>query len=366
MPMRARLDFFEFPYTPTAKWIRYRFDNALDISSTTIYTPLQQTLLPQPSDGVYCPELHMPSMAQSSNLVILLLLLSLYTSSAQLSTSFYSSSCPNVFSTVKSVVQSAIASEKRMGASFSGCDGSLLLDDTSNFTGEKNAIPNKNSARGFEVIDKVKAAVEKACPGVVSCADIIAIVARDSVVTLGGPNWSVKLGRRDSRTASQSAANNNIPPATSSLSNIISKFSAQGLSAKEMVALVGAHTIGQARCTNFRARIYNENNIDSSFAQMRKTNCPRSSGDNNLAPLDLQTPTAFDNNYYKNLVSLKGLLHSDQQFFSNGSTDSQVWAYASNPSAFSYDFVAAMIKMGDISPLTGSSGEIRKNCRKTN
>lgn len=63
-----------------------------------------------------------------------------------------------------------------------GCDGSVLLDDTSSFTGEKNAAPNRNSARGFEVIDNIKSAVEKACPGVVSCADVLAIAARDSTV----------------------------------------------------------------------------------------------------------------------------------------------------------------------------------------
>ncbi|XP_028548182.1 peroxidase 4 isoform X2 [Dendrobium catenatum] len=247
-----------------------------------------------------------------------------------------------------------------------GCDGSLLLDDTPNFTGEKNAVPNNQSVRGFDVIDKIKAAVEKACPGVVSCADILAITARDSVVILGGPNWNVKLGRRDARTASLSAANTNIPPPTSNLSKLISSFSAQGLSAKHMVALSGAHTIGQARCTIFRARIYNDSNIDSSFDQLRKSNCPQSSGDANLAPLDLQTPTSFDNNYYKNLLSLKGLLHSDQQLFNKGSTDSQVRKYANKPNKFNSDFVAAIIKMGDISPLTGSKGEIRKNCRKIN
>ncbi|XP_020251120.1 peroxidase 4-like [Asparagus officinalis] len=299
-------------------------------------------------------------------------------SSAQLTPNFYSSSCPKLFPTIKSVVQSAISSEKRMGASLlrlffhdcfvNGCDGSLLLDDTSSFTGEKNANPNKGSVRGFDVIDKIKTAVEQACPGVVSCADILAVTARDSVVLLGGPTWNVKLGRRDSRTASQSGANNNIPPPTSSLSNLISKFSAQGLSAKEMVALVGAHTIGQARCTNFRAHVYNDTDIDATFAKTRQSNCPSTSGsgDNNLAPLDLQTPVAFDNNYFKNLVSKKGLLHSDQQVFSGGSTNSQVSTYSTSPSTWSSDFVAAMIKMGDISPLTGKSGEIRKNCRKTN
>ncbi|GFP80541.1 peroxidase 4 [Phtheirospermum japonicum] len=251
-----------------------------------------------------------------------------------------------------------------------GCDGSILLDDTSNFTGEKNARPNVNSLRGYNVVDDIKSKVEVVCPGVVSCADILAIAARDSIVHLGGPKWDVKVGRRDSKTGSLSAANSGVIPApSSSLDNLINRFQAVGLSTKDMVVLSGAHTLGQARCTVFRNRIYNEtNNIDTSFAKTRQGTCPitAGSGDNNLAPLDLKTPKIFDNTYFKNLIDNKGLLHSDQVLYNGGSTNTLVESYSKNAKAFGNDFVAAMIRMGDISPLTGSKGEIRKNCRKPN
>lgn len=133
------------------------------------------------------------------------------------------------------------------------------------------------------------------------------------------------------------------------------------------MCITGSHTIGQARCVTFRTRIYNETNIDTSFAASLKTRCPSSGSDNSLSPLDLQTSTKFDNNYYKNLMSNKGLLHSDQVLFVNGgSTNTQVRSYNSNPSAFAKDFAKAMVKMSKISPLTGTQGEIRVNCRRAN
>lgn len=70
--------------------------------------------------------------------------------------------------------------------------------------------------------------------------------------------------------------------------------------------------------------------------------------------------------YYKNLLNNKGLLHSDQELFNGGSTNAQVTAYSSNPTSFATDFANAMVKMSKLSPLTGTQGEIRVNCRKTN
>ncbi|KAH7542103.1 hypothetical protein FEM48_Zijuj02G0037700 [Ziziphus jujuba var. spinosa] len=307
-------------------------------------------------------------------------------SAVHLSIRYYNNSCPKLLSMVKDKVDSQLENKERIGASLlrlffhdcfvNGCDGSILLDDSANFTGEKNAIPNRNSVRGFHVIDAVKSAVEDVCPGIVSCADILAIVARDSVVFLGGPSWRVKLGRRDSRAASQAAANENLPSPTSNLTELISIFRKFGFTTREMVALSGAHTIGKARCTNFRGRLYNDLDIDDVFAKERRSKCPelQGSGDDNLAPLDIQTTIAFDNSYYINIFMKMGLLHSDQQLFqlqNNGtgggvSTDSMVVEYMKSQSSFFSDFAKAMVKMGDLYPLTGSSGEIRKNCRVIN
>lgn len=298
--------------------------------------------------------------------------------SGQLSANFYATSCPNVSSIISTAINSAVSSERRMGASLlrlhfhdcfvQGCDASVLLNDNATFTGEQTAGPNNNSLRGFNVINTIKTQLESACPRTVSCSDILATAARDSVVALGGPSWNVVFGRRDSTTASLSGANSMIPAPTLNLSRLITVFSNKGFTTNEMVALSGGHTIGQARCTVFRTRIYNEANINTTFATSLRGNCPQSGpqGDNNLAPLDTTSPTSFDNAYFTNLLTQRGLLHSDQELFNGGSTDAQVRTYSSNSATFRTDFANAMVKMGNLSPLTGSNGEIRNNCGRTN
>jgi peroxidase len=202
--------------------------------------------------------------------------------------------------------------------------------------------------------------------GVLMTFELVSIATCEQ---LGGPSYDVPLGRRDARTASQAAANNSIPAPTFNLDRLISNFASHGLSITDLVALSGSHTLGFARCINFRDRAYNET-LDGAFAASLRAACPprTGAGDDNLAPLDA-TPTRFDDLYYAALLRRRGVLHSDQQLFAAGGfgvTDALVRFYAANTEAFRRDFADAMLRMGSISPLTGSSGDIRYNCRKVN
>ncbi|XP_019162810.1 PREDICTED: peroxidase-like isoform X2 [Ipomoea nil] len=242
-----------------------------------------------------------------------LLLLPFNSSSAyHLSKHFYSKTCPNALSTIKTAVHNAVNSD----------------------------------------------------PG--TAAALLHLHFRDCFINIGGPSWSVSLGRRDSTTPSKDAGSTIIPGPASNLTHLISSFANKGFTARQMVALSGSHTIGKAHCAAFRNRIYNDSDIDASYAAWLRSKCPQSGGDLNYVPLDITTPILFDNAYFKNLQSQKGLLHSDQQLLSSGFTNSIVKEYISHPSKFANDFAEAMVKMSELSPLTGTNGEIRRDCRRMN
>ncbi|XP_020213368.1 peroxidase A2 [Cajanus cajan] len=318
--------------------------------------------------------------------IFLVLVILLHPSNAQLSSTFYSSTCPNVSSIVRNVIQQALQSDSRIVASLTrlhfhdcfvnGCDGSLLLDQGGNITlSEKNANPNNNSARGFDVVDNIKTSLENSCPGVVSCADILALAAEASVSLAGGPSWNVLLGRRDGLIANQSGANTAIPAPTESLANISAKFAAVGLNTTDLVALSGAHTFGRGQCRFFNQRLFNFSNtgspdptLNTTYLATLQQSCPQNGSGTTLNNLDPSSPDTFDNNYFKNLLINQGLLQSDQELFStNGSaTIAIVNNFANNQTAFFEAFAQSMINMGNISPLTGSQGEIRTDCKKVN
>ncbi|KAF6999392.1 hypothetical protein CFC21_015428 [Triticum aestivum] len=325
-------------------------------------------------------------MASSSLSVVLLLCLATV-ASAQLSTTFYDKSCPLALEKIKTGVETAINSDRRMAASLlrlhfhdcfvQGCDASVLLNETSVGGNERGAFGNVGSLRGFEVIEQIKKDVEAVCKKpysnnpVVSCADILAVAARDSVVALGGPTWEVQLGRKDSANATVALANANLPGPFLDVAGLKASFAGKGLNLTDMVALSGGHTIGMAQCKNFRSRLYTEPNIDSTFQDKLNDTCTPSGNDNSLAPLDdTATPPTqdmFDNAYFLNLQSNKGLLHSDQALYNatatSGDTEVIVNSFASAQAVFFKAFASAMVKMSNLGPSPGSpQGQIRKEC----
>ncbi|CAL5335316.1 unnamed protein product [Camellia sinensis] len=248
-----------------------------------------------------------------------------------------------------------------------GCGASVLLDDTPSFVGEKTATPNLNSLRGFEVIDGIKSDLESICPPkTVSCADILATVARDSVTLVGQVGKSRWEGGRDSLTASITAANKDIPEPNSSMATLVTKFQNVDLTLNDMVTLSGAHTMGKARCSTFSSRLNvnsNSNNpdINTDFLQSLQQLCSESNSDTTLAHLDLVTPSTFDNQYYVNLISGEGLFASDQILVTGDDlTREIVESYANNPAIFFEEFKKSMLKMGNLGPLTGEDGETAK------
>ncbi|RZC30887.1 peroxidase 20 [Glycine soja] len=302
---------------------------------------------------------------------------------------YYKEKCPLAEDIVRHNVEVAVLKNPRLAASLlrlhfhdcfvMGCDASVLLDNVEGMTSEKLAGPNLNSLRGFEVIDKIKYLLEEECPITVSCADILAMAARDAVELRGGPRWEVLLGRKDALESSFSGANILIPAPNSSLEVLIDNFKQQGLDIEDLVTLSGSHTIGRARCLSFRQRIYDAKEeyhygYDhykryTSFRRILRSICPVEGRDNKFAPLDFQTPKRFDNHYFINILEGKGLLGSDNVLISHdldGKITEQVWAYASNEKLFFASFAKSMIKMGNINVLTGNEGEIRRNCRFVN
>ncbi|KAL2471157.1 Peroxidase 5 [Abeliophyllum distichum] len=226
---------------------------------------------------------------------------------------------------------------------------SLLVDEAQD---ESHREQMAIILRGYEVIEAAKREVEKICPGVVSCADIITLAARDASAAVGGPSWNVKLGRRDSTTASRSLANTDLPGPASDLSTLISFLRKQGTYCKrhgcltEYTAMEPTLMLVSLALVDANALLTVETVIWHHWI--------------------LVTPNSFDNNYYKNLMQRKGLLQSDQILFSGDSTDSIVSEYSRNQQTFLSDFGNAMIKMGEIEPLTGQNGIIRRICSAIN
>ncbi|KAI3975362.1 hypothetical protein MKX01_004449 [Papaver californicum] len=295
---------------------------------------------------------------------------------------FYANSCPKAESIIHKTVASYVSYNPTFPAALlrmhfhdcfvRGCDGSVLLNSTSTNQTEKAAIPNL-SLRGFSIIDAAKAAVEKVCPGVVSCADILALSARDSVAMIKGPWWNVPTGRRDGRVSTIGDAFIHLPPPFFNVTQLKASFASKGLNAKDLAVLSGGHTIGIANCAGFSQRLYNftgrgdtDPTLDSEYVPRLKSKC-KPNDFVTTAEMDPGSFKTFDSSYFKLVAKRRGLFTSDASLLNDPETKAYVRSQATNNGpTFFKDFAASMEKMGTIEVLTGNAGEIRKHCAFVN
>ncbi|CAB4275456.1 unnamed protein product [Prunus armeniaca] len=313
--------------------------------------------------------------------VLVLMVMQGRESEGQLAENFYSSTCPNVEFIVKQAVstklsQTPITIPSTLRLFFhdcfvEGCDASVMIA-SANGDAEKDFTDNLSLAGdGFDTVIKAKQAVEALCPGVVSCADILALAARDCVVLAGGPAFSVELGRRDGLVSQASQVAGNLPEPNFNLDQLNTMFAKHNLSQTDVVALSGAHTVGFSHCGRFSDRLSNfssnspvDPSLDPGYAKQLMGACPINADP--VINLDPETPDTFDNAYYRNLVAGKGLLSSDQVLFSDSASQPTVIDFANNPGNFNGAFITAMRKLGRVGVKTGDQGEIRTDCTTFN
>ncbi|CAH2067687.1 unnamed protein product [Thlaspi arvense] len=300
-------------------------------------------------------------------------------SEARLQFGFYSKTCPPAELIVRNVVQHAMTRDPGNAAVLlrlhfhdcfvEGCDGSILIKHVGN-DDERFAVGNAGVG-GFDVIDEAKSQLERLCPGVVSCADIVALAARDAVAEAKGPFYEVPTGRRDGQRAEKSNAAN-LPDVEDSLSILKSKFREKGLSDQDLVLLsAGAHTIGTTACFFVIPRLdAQDHTIDKEFFKVLRSKCPKGGDVNVRIPLDWGSQFVFDDQIFRNIKNGKGVILSDSVLYQDNNMkniiDSYVASNRSSKTNFAADFGKAMVKMGAIGVKIGTEGEIRRICNATN
>ncbi|CAL9040064.1 probable peroxidase 61 [Musa acuminata AAA Group] len=253
-----------------------------------------------------------------------------------------------------------------------GCDASILLDGK----GSEKEAPQNAGLRGFDVIDAIKHKLESKCPGVVSCADILHLATRDAVALAGGWKYPVFTGRRDGYESDAKMVD--LPPPSISWDDALSYFKSRGLDVLDLGTLLGAHTMGVTHCRYVHDRIYNFNDtglpddlMDCRFARQLAKTCPYRYAPDQPDPTVFLNPHSggnftFESSYYSRVLDNQAVLGIDQQFLASKDGVRIASEFAYEFDDFSRYFALAISRMGSIGVLTGSKGEIRRNCRFTN
>ncbi|BAF20293.1 peroxidase 3 [Oryza sativa Japonica Group] len=300
---------------------------------------------------------------------------------------FYEQSCPRAEALVKHYVEQHVPLAPSVAATLirthfhdcfvRGCDASVLLNGTDGAEAEKDAAPNL-TLRGFAFIDRIKSVVESECPGVVSCADILALATRDAISVIGGPFWRVATGRRDGRVSIKQEALDQIPAPTMNFTDLLSSFQSKGLDLADLIWLSGAHTIGIAHCNSFSKRLYNftgkggpgdaDPSLDAEYAaNLRRSKCAAPSDNTTIVEMDPGSFLTFDLGYYRGLLRRRGLFQSDAALVTDAAAEANIASVVSSPpEVFFQVFARSMAKLGMVGVKTGSEGEIRKHCALVN
>ncbi|KAL4202057.1 hypothetical protein AMTRI_Chr02g219100 [Amborella trichopoda] len=293
---------------------------------------------------------------------------------------FYTDSCPQAEHVIREQVKLLYKRHKNTAFSWlrnifhdcavQSCDASLLLDSTRRSLSEKET-DRSFGLRNFRYLDTIKEAVERECPGVVSCADILVLSARDGIVALGGPYIPLKTGRRDGRRSRAEVLEEYLPDHNESISGVLAKFEAIGIDTPGVVALLGAHSVGRTHCVKLVHRLYPEVDpaLNPDHVEHMLHKCPDPIPNPKAVQYvrnDRGTPMILDNNYYRNVMEGKGLLQVDHQLYEDKRTRFFVKKMAKSQDYFFKEFARAITILSENNPLTGTKGEIRAVCNVAN
>ncbi|KAM1521263.1 hypothetical protein ACFX15_011131 [Malus domestica] len=321
------------------------------------------------------------SHALFSLLTLVFLIPTLTVTHAQLSENYYEQTCPKFHETVHHVVvEKQIATPTTAAAVLrlffhdcvlEGCDASLLIASNSFNKAERDAEINAAiPGDGFDIITRIKTALELQCPGIVSCSDILAAAARNLINMVGGPHYTLLFGRKDGLVSRADRTEGHYAKASMTVSELINLFASINLSVQDLVALSGAHTIGFSHCSEFANRIFKfspTSEIDPALNRiyaegLRKLCANHTTNPGMSAFNDVMTPGKFDNLYFQNLQRGLGLLATDHALGTDPRTKPFVDLYATNQAKFFEDFTQAIQRVSLMNVKTGKQGEVRRRC----
>lgn len=166
----------------------------------------------------------------------------------------------------------------------------------------------------FEKLEAVRVELKERAISI-TYSDIIAFAGAVAINKTGGPKIKLNLGRKDS---DQAGSRMHVLSSEVTLRDLLEQFSKMGLSAKDLVVLSGAHTLGKANGKPMTRDLYR-----------------------------------FSNSYYRNLLefcngqrhSSLELLNSDVVLLDTRETKSIIELYAKDEASFFSDFAKAYTRL---------------------